>query len=330
MNPCLSSAFHSYPLFLFDRNERPATLKSRYSFNVVWNNPTVRRSIRALLTEREEKLLFFFSSQKNTMGGGSRMSSKIGTKSARIVSFPFESHSLSQKDRCSGGFADQTRASPRHVKFPLMASGLIEANWKSISTHGPPRGLVPYNSATMTNGLSKHANATVHEPRINKRVVRARVFIRISIVAFVDSNRVWRGEGGEGNGARARINGKWEGTKILEMELRWWIYENSIVAVFPFLPGWCNSPPPLGLFHFRVKAGKWDFSDRLKCSDGGDAGLLRYEIVPITKMSKTRPVKRRKEGKRGQTLLLAGKYYREGEKEGGGRSCLLFFNGTWW
>lgn len=126
------------------------------------------------------------------------MSSKIGTKSARIVSFPFESHSLSQKDRCSGGFADQTRASPRHVKFPLMASGLIEANWKSISTHGPPRGLVRYNSATMTNGLSKHANATVHEPRINKRVVRARVFIRISIVAFVDSNRVWRGEGGGG------------------------------------------------------------------------------------------------------------------------------------
>lgn len=33
-------------------------------------------------------------------------------------------------------------------------------------------------------------------------------------------------------------------------------------------------------------------------------------------------------GEEGQTLLLAGKYYREGEKGGGGRSCLLFFNGT--
>lgn len=236
MNPCLSSAFHSYPLFLFDRNERPATLKSRYSFNVVWNNPTVRRSIRALLTEREEKLLFFFSSQKNTMGGGSTMSSKIGTKSARIVSFPFESHSLSQKDRCSGGFADQTRASPRHVKFPLMASGLIEANWKSISTHGPPRGLVRYNSATMTNGLSKHANATVHEPRINKRVVRARVFIRISIVAFVDSNRVWRGEGGRG---MARVRASMENGK--ERKFWKWSYGDEFMKT-PLSPCFHSSP----------------------------------------------------------------------------------------
>lgn len=32
----------------------------------------------------------------------------------------------------------------------------------------------------------------------------------------------------------------------------------------------------------------------------------------------------------GRELLLAGKYYREGGGEGreGGRSCLLFFNGT--
>lgn len=42
-------------------------------------------------------------------------------------------------------------------------------------------------------------------------------------------------------------------------------------------------------------------------------------------MSKIRPVKRRKEGKRGQTLLLAGKYYREGEKEGGGEVVFIVF-----
>lgn len=210
-------SFISFPIpwkvLLFDRNEPRENGVIHSSRRIITVPPVVKR----------EGKIYFFSE------------TCICKRRGQILS-----NRLLQGE---GGGSAGSDARIDHVKFPVMASGLIEANWKSISRLGYGSAIT-WPTRPMTNGLSKYANACgscepVHRssgPRINKPT------------PLCASNFI--------QGRRLRISKKWC-TRACTLKGSGKFMKTTLSPVpIPLV-----IPPLSGLFHFRVKAGKWDFSE---------------------------------------------------------------------